>query len=58
MNKPAFNFQTILLQPPKEFGGRFVRILVEWVYFVARLKMDYVSTQAFPYLDPLSPQII
>jgi hypothetical protein len=58
MDKPSFNVQAISLQSPQKLSRRFVRVLVDRVYFVAGLKVAYVATQALPYRDPFSPQII
>ena len=44
MNKPAFYFRAVLLQPSQEFCRRFVRVLVDRMNSVAGLKVGYVVT--------------
>ena len=42
MNEPAFYFRAVLLQPCQEFCCCLVRVLVNWMNFVASLKVGYV----------------
>jgi hypothetical protein len=42
VNKPAFYFRAVLLQPCQEFSRCFVRVLVDGMNFVASLKVGYV----------------
>ena len=39
VNKPAFYFRAVLLQPCQEFSRCFVRVLVDGMNFVASLKV-------------------
>src|ERR1700722_14405122 len=58
MNEPALYPRTVLLQPNQELCRRLVRVLADRMNFVAGFKVGYVFPQAFPYGDPLGPQII
>ena len=58
MNKPALYIRTVSLQLNQELCGRLVRVLADRMNFVAGLQVGYVFPQAFPYGDPLGPQII
>jgi hypothetical protein len=58
VNKPAFYFRAVLLQPGQEFCGRLVGVRVDGSYFVTCLKVGYAVSQTFPDRDPLGPQVI
>jgi hypothetical protein len=42
MNKPAFYFRAVLLQPFQKFCRRFIWALVNWMNSVPSLKVGYV----------------
>jgi len=48
----------IALQSLQKVGRGLVSVLVNRVDFIARFKIGYVDSQAFPRLNPLSSKII
>lgn len=58
VGKPGLYFGAVLPQAYQEFLCSPVRVLADWVYFVASLEESYVAAQALPNLDPVGPEII
>ena len=63
--QPRLEDEQAILQRPGDIASaaqklsrRFVSVLVDGVYFVPGLQVDYMASQALPYRDPFSTQII